>query len=44
MSIARACRYGVDVMLHQQLLRSKYRTLDPHDADFFFIPLHLSLG
>ena len=36
--------YGVDVMLHQQLLRSKYRTLDPEAADFFFIPLHLSLG
>ena len=36
--------YGVDVMLHQQLLRSKYRTLDPEQADFFFIPLHLSLG
>ena len=36
--------YGVDVMLHQQLLRSPYRTLDPEAADFFFIPLHLSLG
>ena len=36
--------YGVDVMLHQQLLRSPYRTLDPEQADFFFIPLHLSLG
>ena len=36
--------YGVDVMLHQQLLRSKYRTLDPEEADYFFIPLHLSLG
>ena len=36
--------YGVDVILHQQLLRSKYRTLDPEEADYFFIPLHLSLG
>ena len=36
--------YGVDVILHQQLLRSRYRTLDPEKADFFFIPLHLSLG
>lgn len=36
--------YGVDVMLHQQLLRSRYRTYDPEQADYFFIPLHLSLG
>ena len=36
--------YGVDVILHQQLLRSPYRTTDPEQADFFFIPLHLSLG
>ena len=36
--------YGVDVIMHQQLLRSRYRTLDPEAADFFFIPLHLSLG
>ena len=36
--------YGVDVLLHQQLLRSKHRTLNPDIADFFFIPLHLSLG
>ena len=36
--------YGVDVILHQQLLRSPYRTLDPANADYFFIPLHLSLG
>ena len=36
--------YGVDVIMHQQLLRSPYRTLDPEQADFFFIPLHLSLG
>ena len=36
--------YGVDVILHQTLLRSKHRTLDPDAADFFFIPLHLSLG
>ena len=36
--------YGVDVLLHQQLLRSAHRTLDPGAADYFFIPLHLSLG
>ena len=24
--------YGVDVLLHQQLLRSKHRTLDPAQA------------
>ena len=36
--------YGVDVLLHQQLLRSEHRTLDAAAADFFFIPLHLSLG
>jgi len=36
--------YGVDVILHKMLLRSRHRTLDPAQADFFFIPLHLSLG
>ena len=36
--------YGVDVILHKQLLASSHRTHDPEEADFFFIPLHLSLG
>ncbi|KAL3905618.1 MAG: hypothetical protein SGPRY_010853, partial [Prymnesium sp.] len=36
--------YGVDVMMHTQLLRSPHRTLQPEEADLFFIPLHLSLG
>ena len=36
--------YGVDVILHKQLLASSHRTHDPEEADFFFIPLHLSLA
>ena len=36
--------YGVDVIMHKMLLKSRHRTLDPAQADFFFIPLHLSLG
>ncbi|KAL1511476.1 hypothetical protein AB1Y20_006274 [Prymnesium parvum] len=36
--------YGADVILHRQLLESRYRTRDPNEADFFFIPLQLSLG
>ena len=36
--------YGCDVIVHKQLLASPYRTLDPDRADFFFIPLYLSLG
>ena len=34
----------MDVLLHEELLRSPYRTHDPEQADFFFIPLYLSLG
>ena len=35
--------YGVDVILHTQLLRSPYRTLDPEDADFFYIQSKFAL-
>ena len=36
--------YGVDVILHAQLLRSAHRTTDADAADYFFVPLYLSLG
>jgi len=32
------------VIIHKQLLASPYRTSDPEQADYFFIPLHVSLG
>lgn len=36
--------YGADVIMHHDLLQSPHRTLDPEQADYFFIPLYLSLG
>jgi len=36
--------YSADVQLLQRLLRSPHRTLDPEQADFFYVPLMLSLG
>ena len=36
--------YSTDTRLHRWLLASAYRTHDPHTADYFFVPLHLSLG
>ena len=36
--------YGADVIMHHELLKSPHRTLDPEEADFFFIPVYLSLG
>ena len=34
--------YTVDVALHEFLLRSRHRTLDPVEADFFYVPLYMS--
>ena len=31
--------YGVDVIMHKQLLHSPYRTHAPETADFFFVPV-----
>ena len=36
--------YSLDAKLHRWLLHSPYRTLDPAEADYFFIPAYLSLG
>lgn len=36
--------YSADLKMHRWLLRSPHRTLDPEEADFFFIPAYLSLG
>lgn len=36
--------YDNDISLHQRLLASPYRTADPSEADFFFVPLYRSLG
>ena len=36
--------YSLDAKMHRWLLRSPYRTLDPEHADYFFVPLYLSLG
>ena len=31
--------YGLDILIHRWLLHSPYRTLDPAEADFFFVPV-----
>ena len=36
--------YSLDAKLHRWLLRSPYRTLDPAEADYFFVPAYPSLG
>ncbi|KAJ1618750.1 hypothetical protein T492DRAFT_1151180 [Pavlovales sp. CCMP2436] len=36
--------YDNDISLHQRFLASPYRTANPEEADFFFIPLYRSLG
>ncbi|KAL1503656.1 hypothetical protein AB1Y20_012129 [Prymnesium parvum] len=36
--------YSLDAKIHRWLLRSPYRTLEPAEADFFFVPTYLSQG
>jgi len=36
--------YDNDISLHQRFLASPYRTSNPEEADYFFIPLYRSLG
>lgn len=36
--------YSLDAKIHRWLLRSPYRTLNPAEADYFLVPLYLSLG
>jgi len=36
--------YDNDISLHQRFLASPYRTANPDEADFFFLPLYRSLG
>mmetsp|Transcript_13969 Transcript_13969/g.45781 ORF Transcript_13969/g.45781 Transcript_13969/m.45781 type:complete len:469 (-) Transcript_13969:196-1602(-) len=31
--------FGLELALHESLLSSPHRTLNPHDADFFFVPV-----
>ena len=34
--------YGLESLFHEQLLQSPHRTLDPEEADFFFVPVYTS--
>jgi hypothetical protein len=36
--------YGADVAVLRRMLSSPHRTLHPEEADFFFVPLMLSIG
>jgi hypothetical protein len=35
--------YSIEFILHEWLLSSKYRTLDPEEADFFYVPTYTAL-
>ena len=34
--------YGTESLFHEQLLQSPHRTLDPEEADFFYVPVYTS--
>eukprot|EP00884_Botryococcus_braunii_P008777 jgi/Botrbrau1/17900/Bobra.50_1s0001.1 len=34
--------YNIEMLLHEYLLQSPHRTLDPEEADFFYVPLYTS--
>ncbi|KAG2432503.1 hypothetical protein HXX76_008848 [Chlamydomonas incerta] len=34
--------YGVEPVLHELFLTSEHRTLDPQEADFFYVPINLA--
>ena len=34
--------YVLEVILHEWLLASPHRTLDPHQADWFYVPVYAS--
>ena len=33
--------YAIETGLHEQLLQSTHRTLDPEEADFFYVPVYI---
>jgi hypothetical protein len=34
--------YGAESHLHELMLQSEHRTLDPEEADFFYVPVYLT--
>ena len=34
--------YGAEILMHEQLLKSPFRTLDPKEANLFFVPIYTS--
>ncbi|CAH1777201.1 unnamed protein product [Owenia fusiformis] len=39
----RQCQHGIEVIFHNKLLKSPFRTENPDDADLFFVPYYASL-
>ena len=33
-------QYGTEIRIHEELLASPLRTLDPAEAEFFFVPIY----
>eukprot|EP00899_Mesostigma_viride_P024867 jgi/Mesvir1/5565/Mv15587-RA.1 len=33
-------QYGTEILIHEELLRHPVRTIDPKQADFFFVPIY----
>lgn len=34
--------YALETLFHEMLLQSPHRTLDPEEADFFYVPVYAS--
>ncbi|VDI24733.1 Hypothetical predicted protein [Mytilus galloprovincialis] len=43
MSIRDTFQFSLEVIMHQKMLNSPYRTLDPDAADFFYVPAYTAL-
>ena len=43
-SVIHAWIYGIEMYLHEQLLLSEHRTMDPEEADFFYVPVRGGVG
>jgi len=38
----RTSMYGAEIIIHEQMLKSPFRTKNPEEADLFFVPLYTS--
>ncbi|XP_046375217.2 probable xyloglucan galactosyltransferase GT17 [Haliotis rufescens] len=43
MGVFHTSQFSLEVILHNQLLQSQYRTMNPEEADIFYIPAYLGM-